>query len=143
MTTIAWDGKTLAVDSRATSDRTIVTDKCQKMFLGVAEYAAVVICGDEHDGRSFVEWLSSGGDMPKGEECSLIAVTKSGKAYRYISSSKIAHKIKAPYADGSGWIIALASMDAGLCAVDAVKAAKKRDVYTGGRVVYYCIEEEE
>lgn len=42
---------------------------------------------------------------------------------------------EAPAAIGSGWLYALTAMDLGATPKEAVKAAMKRDVYTGGRAM--------
>lgn len=48
-------------------------------------------------------------------------------------------EIKIPYAIGSGAGFALAAMDAGASAEEAVRIACKRDIYSGGRIQKYKV----
>jgi len=140
MTTIAWDGKTLAVDSRATSDGYVMTDKCKKLYTGVGQYVAAAMCGDEAEAVDMMDWLRTGGKAPECKEgVIIVAVMEDGTAHKFTGGIETPIKVQVPYADGSGWIVALASMDAGLNAVEAVKAARKRDIYTGGPVKSFKI----
>lgn len=145
MTTIAWDGKTLAVDSKETANGTIISTSRKKLYLDQGQYKAVAISGDLVDCLNIIDWIASGGlgDKPAiPEGSSIIAIDECGRAYRYISPCLIRLEIKAPYGDGSGYELVLGAMDAGATAVEAVKIACKRDVYTGGRVRSYTHSDE-
>jgi 20S proteasome alpha/beta subunit len=142
VTTIAWDGKTLAVDSRSTSNGVVISDKETKLYINVGVYQAVAITGSMTEMPAFVDWLRHGeqGDRPKSEGCAL-CIAANGKAYTF-HTEKIGGPVEEfpPSANGSGWEIALGAMDAGATAVEAVKIACKRDVYSGVKVRSFTVD---
>lgn len=146
MTTIAWDGNTLAADSQGTFGATKSTTK--KIF-----QISDVICaftGDMECGLRFLNWVQQGMDMENfpefkrsaEEESNLFhgIVVQEGRAYQF-SEAGVGIPIDAPHAWGSGASFAFSALDMGKGAVEAVKAAARRDVYTGGKVVSYSIQE--
>jgi 20S proteasome alpha/beta subunit len=139
LTTIAWDGKSLAVDSRTTCGGNVMTDNTVKLHKNVGRFLAVAFSGDHAPMSDFLEWIKGGekGDAPKGD-VNIVAIGKNKKAYALWreQSSKFIN-IDAPYTDGTGHQIAQGAMDAGATAVEAVKISIKRDVYTGGKVRSY------
>jgi len=145
MTTIAWDGKTLAVDSKETCSGTVISTKAKKLYTDIGQYKAVAVCGGSADCQKIIEWIMQGegkGVPSNLEDSAVIAIDCKGRAYKYLSPHLNKTKINPPYADGSGWEIALGAMDAGATAVEAVKIASKRDVYTGGRIRSYTHSDE-
>lgn len=139
MTTIAWDGKTLAVDSFETSSNVIVSRNRKKLFLDVGDYAAVAVCGCTYEMLSFVEWLRDKTKSPPNiESGAAICIDRKGKVYSYYPKNSTTPVLeKGNLTDGSGHEIALGALDAGATAVEAVKIACKRNVYTGGKVQSY------
>lgn len=139
MTTIAWDGKTLAVDGRMSEGDTISNESIKKLFLNIGQYKAVAISGKYGQMLEFVEWLKNeDSDSFPEAEGRAICIDRKGKLYEYQPKQcKIRFEPKTPYSDGSGWLIALGAMDAGATAVEAVKIAIRRDVYTGGKIKSY------
>jgi hypothetical protein len=68
----------------------------------------------------------------------LLRLFKDGTLLKYEGcTSPIPEEV--PAAIGSGWVAALVAMDCGLSPKQAIKAAAKRDVYTGGRVTEMSI----
>lgn len=140
MTTIAWDGKTLAVDSKETCNGTVISVKRKKLYTNIGRYKAVVFAGDLSACLQIINWIADGesSDIPVcTDDNGVIAIDEKGHAYKYLVPGLVRYRIEAPYADGSGWMIALGAMDAGSSAIEAVKISCKRDVHTGGRVQSY------
>jgi len=135
MTTIAWDGKTLAVDSRATTSGVIRSDRVKKLWKIGDEWIAV--SGRFDETMLVVEWIRAG--RPQDRKPTLsedfgAMILRRKKLYR-IESKLAEWPIDAPFAaGGSGFEIALGAMAAGADAVTAVKIASRFDTGTGGRV---------
>lgn len=133
MTTIAYKDGVIAYDSRQTRNGAIVSDnapKCQVVD-GVSFFLSGAVC----DERALIA-AYFGTASPIAVECSGYVVD-GGKLMM------IGHDDKTgiwkqdldpsnPDAIGSGAPYALAAMDMGASAEDSVRAAMKRDVYTGG-----------
>lgn len=136
MTTIAFDGETLASD-RKMGDRYNV----QKIFKVPQGYAAG--CGDYDYIVEIVEWLANGSDrenlpdLPDKNDdgdamAEVIVVTPQGKvswlSWPFLRSVQLSER-KVAY--GSGGDIALGAMAAGATAKQAVAIACRYDPNTG------------
>ena len=144
MTTIAWDGKTLATDSLNTADGIIISSTAQKIFLDIGDYVAVAISGDTAAMIKFVEWLKEKqGKHPKADGAAF-CVDRTGELSRvFPSDEELQTEIDPGFiAGGTGWEIALGALDAGKTAVEAVKIAIGRDVYSGGEIQSYTFNSE-
>ena len=123
------------------SDSAVVAGSCSsgsvvKLFrigssvFGVAGVLAIAI--------QFLEWKSGRADSPptigEGDDFGAIEVCGDGKIYCY--DSTLVRLLHNPdyYAEGSGSSFALGAMAYGATAREAVKAAIKHDVYSGGRI---------
>lgn len=135
MTTIAYKDGVIAYDGRQTRNDRIVSDsaaKC-KVVDGVSFFLTGTVC-DENALISAYFGTAS----PSPVECSGYAVD-AGKLMM-IGHDDTTGIWKQdldpanPDAMGSGAQYALAAMDMGASAEDAVRAAMKRDIYTGGAV---------
>lgn len=139
MTTIAWDGEVLAVDSLGVMNDIIVDQKTRKLFLNIGDYKAVAICGHYDEMLSFVYWLKelNSKEAPKAEGTA-VCIDQENNCYVY-HCQKVARRIPAtaPYANGSGFELALGAMDAGVSARNAVEIACKRDIFSGGEINFY------
>lgn len=135
MTNIAYRDGVIAYDSRQTRSGTIVSDDAEKSELvnGVRFFLAGAVC----DIPALIA-AYFGTPSPVAVECSGYALD-AGKLVL------IGHDDKTgiwkqdldpsnPDAIGCGAAYALAAMDMGASAEDAVRAAMKRDIYTGGKV---------
>jgi hypothetical protein len=135
VTTLAWDGSTLASDSRLMDDAAIEPMTAKKIWR--VNGRIIGVCGSYEEGLEFVRWFADGKPedrKPKGmSDFRAIVVENNGKAYEYterlvpVPCGKIT-------AAGSGRAPALAAMMAGADAVKAVKIAARIDYATGGKV---------
>lgn len=152
MTTIAWDGCTLAADSRATEeDGSAKTDRFTKLYRiqskvdPVCGEVLLAAAGCEFAGELFKRWLERGGepdlvargvveDPQEGSPLDALVIHASG-AY---TANHLGCLIKVRdkfWAHGTGRQGALVAMDMGADAAEAVRRARKWDANTGGRVV--------
>lgn len=135
MTTIAYKDGVIAYDSRQTRSDRIVSDnspKCQVVD-GVSFFLSGAVC----DERALIA-AYFGTPSPVPVECSGYAVD-AGKLMLVGHDDKTGIwkqdlDLSNPDAIGSGAQYALAAMDMGATAEEAVAAAAKRDVYTGGTI---------
>lgn len=145
MTTIAYKDGILAGDTMYTEGN-IKGFNAKKLF----KYKQILI---GHSGwcdivfhpkylESLYRSLIKNSKLPEifdGLEYSILAIKESKI---YTASHDIPYFTVLPdkyYAVGSGKSIALSIMDYGGSAIDAVKIAIKRDVYSGGKVTYVSI----
>jgi len=138
MTTIAYNhkDKQIAVDSRVSSGTLINTDKYNKAYkIGDC---LVILAGSLSDIGTFVS------EFPKIQtavDCVgfcidnklvyNISVDEQGKLHKSL--------VKFNDAEGSGYAFAIAAMDFGKSAKDAIKYATTRDIGTGGRIRVYNV----
>lgn len=155
MTTIAWDGKTLASDSQSQVGSMITSLNNQKIHqpqhgkwvINNSEIKAIGITGDTscvdevisklHDGITYESEFASIVDF-----C-LIAVTNKGAAYG-LSKDKgdilpSIFRVGDMFAIGSGDVYAMAAMKSGKTAKEAVEVAISLDVYSGGEIQEFSL----
>ncbi|MFZ6813556.1 hypothetical protein ACO0K3_03745 [Undibacterium sp. Rencai35W] len=138
MTTIAWDGKTLAADKRCTSDGVIsVVTKLYKV-----KGCLLAAAGDFDRIQEMIHWFRKGcmpSNLPlfqrdNADFVGLIVIRPDKKIYRY-DRGPYPHKYESPtIAIGSGGNFALAAMHLGCTAVDAVRVACEFDCYSGNGI---------
>lgn len=142
MTSIAWDGITLAADSQVTDDTFIDRLDCKKIRRISAtvrgeKTIAYGLSGCMDAFYEIEEWIKGGcsaGEFPEDVEVTGILVTES-HAYEFSGKSKGRfYEIGDFIALGSGTHFCLSAMHMGFSVVDAVKHAIKLDVYSGGKV---------
>jgi 20S proteasome alpha/beta subunit len=135
MTTIAYKDGVIAYDGRQTRNNRIVSDnspKCQVVD-GVSFFLSGAVCDEKALIAAYF-----GTPSPVPVECSGYAVD--GGKLMMIGHDDGTGIWKQeldpanPDAIGSGSPYALAAMDMGASAEDAVRAAMKRDIYTGGLI---------
>lgn len=140
MTTVVYDGKTLAADRQVTYGRT--------KQLGTKVYrlkdVVVGICGDASKAIEVVDWLSRGSPKRGVPDdvggMSLIMVSlETGECWT-MTGSLSRFPCHPPVSIGSGCMAALAALHCGATAVQAVEAASNVDIYTGGGVDYVDIK---
>lgn len=140
MTTIAYKDGVIAYDSRESAGHVIYTDKCNKMYTN--ENGAFFVAGASCFALEFIELLAQSGDITHDINCEAFWA-KDGKIYDsqiidgYVSACEIDPKLC--WAIGSGASFALAAMDLGKTAEQAVKYAATRDMCTGGKIRTYKI----
>lgn len=145
MTTIAYKNGVIAYDSRETSpDDLIVDDDCEKRFDRNPFH--FFLCGASSDREEFIESYLNWKAVRDGIDVEAFVYCPSVKLL-YRSSIdekgviwKSQLRLDNHYAMGSGRRLALAFMDSGMSAEDAVIATCKRDVWTGGTIRTFKID---
>ena len=135
MTTIAYKDGVIAYDSRQTRNSAIVSDnapKCQVVD-GVSFFLSGAVCDEK---ALIAAYFGTASPVPV--ECSGYVVD-GGKLMMVGHDDKTGIwkqelELSNPDAIGSGAAYAVAAMDMGASAEDAVKAAMKWDIYTGGTI---------
>jgi hypothetical protein len=130
VTTIAWDGSTLAGDSLATDDLTAI-EVCK---LVKTPEGAAGAAGDLSECAAVLAWMASGaeGDAPAIPNCSVLFTR--GRDCFIAQSGWPGIRVKGPVAIGSGAQGALVAMRLGSDAEAAVRAVSGIDPATGGAV---------
>lgn len=135
MTTIAYKDGVIAYDSRQTRGDRIVSDDCSKCETvdGVSFFLSGAVCDEKaliaaYFGAPSSAPVECAGYAADGGSLFMIGHDdKNGIWKQPLDLSN-------PDAIGSGAAYAIAAMDMGASAEDAVRAAMKRDIYTGGTV---------
>lgn len=131
MTTIAWDGVTLAAD-RQTSYAGSVYLAASKIHKIPGGYIAC--CGEYAKFDPFLNWARKGmKGKPPTEDMAAILI-KGGKAFWVEDGAIFPVEAGKKLALGTGWKWAAAAMDFGQDAVEAVAYACTRDNSSGGGV---------
>lgn len=136
MTTIAYHHKSrvVAVDSRQTMDGRVVTDSAKKIKAENGVWFAFT--GKACDERLFMDYYFNRQESSTLPEASAI-VLDGGVAYSVtVNGDGVVDKFELTmnFTMGSGGDFALAAMDNGKGAKDAVKYAATRCIYTGGKI---------
>jgi hypothetical protein len=152
MTTIAWDGRFLAADTRTTlGDSSIVQSVCHKLIATeYGAYASTGRIGAAHL-RRLIEWWEDGRgnpdprDMPLhgyGDAASagnfIVITTGAGGRQALMLSYLVPYGLPlgAPQGWGSGGDYAMGAMKTGASAMRAVAVAAECDACTGGDVEF-------
>lgn len=149
MTTIVWDGKTLAADGRMTTGNTVAEDNRAKIFVDTVSklYGETVICyalaGSADMTHRIGEWISEGcphtvegqaKDWGKASFEVIIITTQS--VYMYYSESNDLLEIFHKVCLGSGGEFAQTTLHMGKDAKASVKLACEMDLFSGGVGTY-------
>jgi hypothetical protein len=141
MTTIAWDGKTLAADSRATSNG--MPYKVVKIFI-LVDGSLFAGSGDYGQIIAVKEWLENPGmQKPDVSDFAGLLVTTDGVLFKLEDTLGRLPVYEAFHAIGSGRDFAMAAMHCGRTAREAIDIASLYDVFTGGDVVAFDIDRRE
>lgn len=139
MTTIAWRDGVLAADGRVTyGGSLILTDSCKKIRR-LSDGSLFALCGDPVLEERLIEWLENceeGESLPPhGKDFTAILVDPDGALSTYEGSGDRFMPMYDGFAAfGSGMDFAYGAMEAGATAEEAVKAASRRNVSTGGDI---------
>ncbi len=141
MTTIAWDGKTLAGDRRAHVDLTPAgrTRKVYRVVAPNGRVALVGFAGSVAYARAYLHWLA-GGDEPDragfaAAKWAVMMVDDSKRVYVRVNETNAWDDLgRIRWAIGSGRWLALGAMAHGASAREALKIATKLDYETGDGV---------
>ena len=142
MTTIVWDGQTLAADRLITlgghvMGHVVKIRRCEDGRL-------IGGCGELDVLSVFLNWLESGGDRPECMSAKSVAdgveIGRKGEVWFHSQHGRTL-MTPGPLALGSGARYALAAIACGKTAVEAVKVAAKFDTCTGGRIDALTLKE--
>lgn len=143
MTTIACDGRSMAGDGMLTENDHVCHTDYEKVHR-LRDGRLVGFSGDSFNWEPFRAWLDSGaqGDPPLVRSSfGCIVLCPDGGIYQYDADGR-AFPEHAPVAIGSGTRFALAAMDFGRTAEEAVQYASLRDIYTGGEITVLHLEQD-
>lgn len=133
MTTIAYDGRYIACDSRLSSDNHVSTDSGEKFYEN--DDWVLFWSGALHQVDLFINTFVAKGEFHDEPEVWLMGFNRATKDVWtiYVKDKKF-KKEKLDWKDGqgSGSCYAIGAMDFGASAVQAVKIAMSRDCKTGG-----------
>lgn len=141
MTTILYDHekKQIAVDSRTSAGGLIKSDITDKSI--TKEDGSIwFVSGYASEAESFSE-LSHGDKVNTKFECYALVI-KEGKVYSAIEHNGVLSSCELQWNDaiGSGCELAIASLDHGKTAKEAVEYAITKDCYSGGKVRVFDVK---
>lgn len=136
MTTIAYDGKTLACDMQITTGGQ--KTKINKMFK-IDEDSVCCFAGTVEDCLMLYECLGTDKELVKGDDFSASLVIFNSKLKKcYLIQEKMQYlEVLAQFSYGSGGQAALAAMVSGKNAVKSIEIASKCCCYTGMGIQAY------
>jgi hypothetical protein len=147
MTLLAWDGRYVAADSQITCGTIRTSGTVEKISkIGSTVYA---FTGTAALREPMIEWVEKGADPDErplfgdGDKGCTLVVWRDGKCFQYNLDTPYPFECKAPDAWGVGMSYALAAMDCGKTAVEAVEKAIQREVYLGGPVLWVDLKPEQ
>ena len=151
MTTIAWDGEILAVDSAVSFQDTICAETRKLLIKRPPDDGEYIIAMGGHlaQAYAFADWIEHPDkEKPKVDEMEAIVIhVKAGfRGGRIIDSVQLydnaigGFDITGQLALGTGWKWAQAAMDHGKNAIQAVEYAMTRDSFTGGEIVHWSLK---
>lgn len=142
MTTIVFDGKTLAADKRLSYGSTPVDGLMPKVFpvTDHKNWQVIALAGRMSAATRLMAYVLEGGDRPTDidESVGLLAIDIAGVPYQ-IGGDGIPTRVPMKWAIGSGQDYALGALEVGADAETALKAATKLDMSTGGGVDLYQV----
>jgi hypothetical protein len=140
VTTIAWDGTSLAADRLVSSPgHKYSAKKIRKVELEEGEFLVAGFAGDLTACAQMLDWAETGFDPEQAPEMADdavegIAAYSTGLVYLICGTRMMPLTVDVPAAVGSGGSAAMASMVREKDALLAVKTARKVDPFTGGRI---------
>ncbi len=137
MTTIAWDGESLACDSMAITGGVIDQYPTKKIFKKRDVY--YLLAGDYAQSLAVMDWLVDGKEKPEFPKPDYEVIAIQGSGGKCYSGELYPYSIKPPFAVGSGSEFAYGAMLSGKTAKEAVETAIKLDPNSGGKVRTYKI----
>lgn len=154
MTTIAFDGKTLAVDRAAWKGNGIWSEANKLFRIGMCEDAkdrfmlegsdeiVWAACGSFADFPLIIRWIATGGEIPDFEDGSYGILVHEDKAYCLCHNMTLVPHETYPISDGCGHEMVLGCMLAGADAVRAIELVASRSSHAIPRIDSYTIVEE-
>ena len=136
MTTIAWDGETLASDSRQTGDNSFIHQVKSKKICKIGN-SYLGFAGEAQQEELFKRWFKNQTNEkpePSWLKDLEVMLIRDGVCYE-INDLCEPTPVGKPYAIGSGEQYAMGAMKHGATAKEAVDIAKILDPFTGGTTV--------
>lgn len=135
MTTIAYDGRSLAGDTQTS----LFNDRYVKVRT-LSDGRLYGACGELQDMIAVRQWLEFSGDKPKVEDGFACIVIAAGECLHY-ENKLVAMPVAHPhFAVGSGRDFAMAAMQLGKSAAEAITVAHALDIHTGAEVVEIAVQ---
>lgn len=136
MTSIAFDGKTLASDSQVTSGgtRAGTLQKVYHLKKSRVGECLVGFAGEASKLIGFLQYLEKLRKEPPSGTYDAVVIVKENSTIRGYDDGEEYVLLTAPVAIGSGGDFALAALHMGYSAVEAVRLAIKLDIYSGGDI---------
>ena len=134
MTTIAWDGRTLAADRRTTWGTTPVDGATRKIFVAHHPRGRLLVgcSGIAEETNAVWLWMTGQTDRePTVTDIRIMAVDEQGRVFVGSKPGMWSAIGRRPWAIGSGCDYALGAMAAGADARQAVRIASRLDNGTG------------
>lgn len=139
MTTIAYDGECIAVDSRSSLDGIVATDNAMKVRPCGTVPGFLILAGTSTYNELMAEEFEPGEDAHSDVDGVGFYVNEHGLVFavgvqdgRYVTAKTKFYGTHWAFGSGANW--AIAAMDHGKSAVDAIRYAMTRDTYTGGAI---------
>lgn len=135
MTTIAWDGRYLAADTRETWDKSIPTYTRKIEIL--SPEIIIAYAGTSYIYKEVKEFLmGQRPKLPKEAKASEAILILRGDAFNWTMDGSV-RIYTPPHAIGSGWKYAWTLMQSGKSAVEAVQLTSELDIWTNNVVDVY------
>ncbi len=143
MTTIAYDGKIVAIDSLMIGGDIAHCRSFQKMTQ-LDDETIIATTGNAYLHQAFVDAYNFTPFQCNMEDDNFEAlVIKPDGSFRLYDEKGRSIEQSLPVALGSGAAVAYGAMDAGATAAEAVAIAIRRDIKSGGQVMSYTITEDD
>jgi len=136
MTTIAWDGITLAADRAAWSNgMKYRVRKVHKVRAKDGQTFLVAFCGDGHFAVNLLAWMRGGkhpGKSPDENTTIAIVIDEKRRVWRMSSNElRYCRALEKIHVTGAGQDFAIGALEAGATAIQAIKIAAKRSDMAG------------
>jgi ATP-dependent protease HslVU (ClpYQ) peptidase subunit len=134
VTTIAYRDGLLAADGRSSSGSTILTDNAKKI-IRLSDGALFALAGDVAYTGPMLGALEDDVEFPKADGAFTAVIVETNGALRVYEGAGGFMAVEEPFAAfGSGAEVAYGAMEMGASAEEAVRAAMRRDTYSGGAI---------
>ena len=133
MTTVAWDGETLAGDCLMNHNGTPTrTRKVFRLIASDRRVRLIGLSGHAGDNAEYMRWARGEADRPLSfKELRVIVIDDKRRIWQTDENMHWLRIIKKNWAIGSGADFAMGAMAAGKTAIEAVGIGSKLDIHTG------------
>jgi len=137
LTTIAWDGTTLAADRAAWSgNKKYRVRKVHKVRATDGSQYLVAFAGDGHYAQALLTWMQGGqhpGDYPNDDNVTIAVVVDERRRVWQLDSKALRYGrvLERIHSSGGGHEFAIGALEAGATAEQAIRIAIKRSDMAG------------